>query len=99
MLSINHEHNLLQSIRSKVGRPLPVKNFAEVRVKYNMASNVRVIKFMQVQLLPVVVHLDAKFAIDFLQNSLPMVPSLRKLGQSIGGRLLAGKQDQSLSKA
>lgn len=74
-------------------------NFLEVRVKYNFASNVRVIKFMEVQVLPVLLHLDVKFAIDMLQNCMPLLPTLRKIEQLVGAKLLSQKAtDLAVSK-
>ena len=94
MLSVDHETNLLQSIRNKVGLDSQSKSFVELRVKYNFAPNVRVIKYMQIQLLPVLVHLDVKFLIDRLQNCMPLVPTLKKIGQTIGGKLIVSNNSE-----
>lgn len=94
MLSVDHETNLLQSIRNKVGLDSQSKSFVELRVKYNFAPNVRVIKYMQIQLLPVLVHLDVKFLIDMLQNCMPLVPTLKKIGQTIGGKLIVSNNSE-----
>jgi hypothetical protein len=94
MLSVDHETNLLQSIRNKVGLDSQSKSFVELRVKYNFAPNVRVIKYMQIQLLPVLVHLDVKFLIDMLQNCMPLVPTLKKIGQTIGGKLIVNNNSE-----
>lgn len=70
-----------------MGLEIPEKNFIEVHAKFNFDSEVRVIKSLKINILPVLLEIDVCFLLDVLQNMLPMGSLVKKIAQLIGIRM------------